>query len=155
MKCDVSLLHHYFICDPDAGTLVRRITAGHQRAGSKVGALRPDGYLMVIVEKKGYLVHRVIWAMAIGSWPTNGLDHINGVKTDNRLANLRDVPQRTNNQNRNKVRAQVGLLGVSKNGTGFGARIRDANGKATWLGTYRTAEEAHQAYLAAKRVREG
>jgi len=46
---------------------------------------------------KGYmwcnhgLSHRVIWAMVYGEQPPTEIDHINGVRTDNRLTNLRGV----------------------------------------------------------------
>ena len=91
--------------------------------------------------------------MHTGAWPKGDIDHINGKRDDNRIANLRDVPRAVNRQNVLRARAdnRVGLIGVkaSRNGT-YEARI-GVNGKYLHLGTYRTAEAAHAAYVSAKR----
>lgn len=110
------------------------------------------GYRRVSVGRVRYMAHRVVWLMATGKWPEEMLDHINGVRADNRLANLREANRSINNQNvrcsrRNSL---TGFLGVSHNGGGFMARIR-VSGLEKHLGTYETAKGAHEAYLTAKR----
>ena len=58
-------------------------------------ACRPwaDGYLYVYVPTQGRTVgaHRLAWFLAMGRWPKGVIDHKNGVRTDNRFFNLRDV----------------------------------------------------------------
>lgn len=69
--------------------------------GKSVGAKRTNGYLGVCVDYKVYLAHRIIWQMVYGDVPANmQIDHINGNKADNRIANLRLVTHQQNNMNR-------------------------------------------------------
>jgi HNH endonuclease/AP2 domain len=95
----------------------------------------------------------VAWLIVYGAWPSKNIDHINGVKTDNRIANLRDVSQSINGENRAAPRKSTrsGFLGVTKDKDGkFRAQI-SVGGKNTHLGVFAVAEEAFAAYLSAKR----
>lgn len=64
--------------------------------GKPVGVLTKRGYLMTSVFGQKITVHRIAWALYYGKEPTYSIDHINGVKDDNRIANLRDVDHATN-----------------------------------------------------------
>lgn len=79
---------------------------------------------MTCVETKGYLngrifdkhikAHRVVWALHYGEWPVGQIDHINGIKSDNRIENLRVVSNTTNCRNQSKPKSNTsGWLGVS------------------------------------------
>jgi hypothetical protein len=71
------------------------------------------GYLQGRILYRRYLAHRVVWAMHHGEWPNN-IDHINHDKTDNRIENLRDVPQVENCRNMSLSRKNTsGACGVS------------------------------------------
>jgi HNH endonuclease len=100
------------------------------------------------------LAHRLAWLVYYGVWPAEQLDHVNGDKLDNRIANLREVSNQTNNQNHRKAKknSKTGFLGVvhEKRGDGYVAYLRVA-GRTKNLGTYRTPEEAHSVYLREKR----
>lgn len=113
-----------------------------------------DGYNMVVVDRRRYMAHRVAWLFTTGAWPRGVIDHINGVKNDNRFENLRDTTQKVNGQNRREANKNnhAGLLGVYPNRrTGrWRAQIRIA-GKARDLGTFATPQLAQAAYLKAKR----
>jgi len=87
-----------------------------------------------------------------GELPPKYIDHINGVRDDNRITNLRAVTAAGNAENRRRAQKNTasGFLGVARNGNNWQAYIR-VNKKPTYLGTFKTPEEAHQAYLAAKR----
>lgn len=91
--------------------------------------------------------------MARGHWPTYQIDHINGDRSDNRLANLRDVSATVNAQNQRKAYAnnRAGLLGAHRAGKRYVARIRMPQARI-FLGGFASAEEAHAAYVAAKRL---
>lgn len=68
--------------------------------GKRAGSVRRDGYVYVECAPKKFLAHRLIWTMAHGPIPEGMLiDHINGLRSDNRLANLRLVTIAQNNLN--------------------------------------------------------
>lgn len=57
------------------------------------------GYAQGSILNQKYSAHRVMWALYHGKWPTHQIDHINGDRADNRIKNLRDVPQSQNVKN--------------------------------------------------------
>lgn len=100
-----------------------------------------------------YSLHRLVWFYVHGEWPSEEIDHINGNAADNRIENLRVVSRRVNQENLRiaKRNSSTRLLGVSPaRGGKFRAAIR-AKGVFHHLGHFDTAEEAHNAYLEAKR----
>lgn len=122
-------------------------------AGSRAGCLQKDtGYMVIKINGRLYKAHRLAWLMANGCWPIGVIDHINGVKSDNCLINIRDTTRAGNshNQLRAHKRSKTGVLGVYKVGRCFIARIRN-KGKLINLGRFDSAEHAHSAYVAAKR----
>lgn len=130
-------------------------TARRNKPGDIAGTVRPDGYRQVCVDGKFYLAHRVLWLMRNGVWPDGEVDHINGDKCDNSRSNLRSVSKSGNMQNMRRAfstNTSSGLLGVSlERKTGrFYSRIC-VSGKQKLLGTFDSPEEAHSAYLKAKR----
>jgi hypothetical protein len=110
------------------------------------------GYKMVSVDGHIIGLHRLIWMHANKTAPSGEIDHINGDRGDNRICNLRDVSASVNRHNQRKCMStnKTGLLGVSKFGKGFRAQI-SAHGVSKYLGTFKTPETAHEAYLSAKR----
>lgn len=100
-----------------------------------------------------YKAHRLAWFIHHGRWPAEEIDHINMVRDDNRLANLREASHNDNQHNRQRARAdnKLGILGVSTYRGRFKAQI-EINGENRYLGLFDTAEQAHTAYLEAKRT---
>lgn len=96
------------------GTLVRRIrTKSRHNAGEVVGTSE-NGYLCVKVDGKTYKVHRIVWLYLYGYLPEHGVDHIDRVKTNNRIENLREVGQVCNQRNRgNSSNNTSGVKGVA------------------------------------------
>lgn len=142
--------------DPETGILTR-LTDNRRgrRIGDVAGSAHHSGYIEVMVMGKNYRAHRICWLHAYGVWPTHDIDHINGIKNDNRLCNLRDAPEATNMQNERNVRKNnlSGFMGVQfrKDRNKWVATIR-VNGRPKRLGSFSTPEEAHDAYLAGKRL---
>ncbi|MFY2599325.1 HNH endonuclease [Achromobacter xylosoxidans] len=141
---------HY---DPETGAFTRLIkSSASAKLGQTYGNPRGNGYRALSVGGKEHYLHRLAWFYVHGSWPKFVIDHINGDKTDNRLCNLRDIPQGLNLQNIRKPKGKGpnALLGVAKFRDRFRADIR-IDGKKTHLGVFASAEAAHEAYIAAKR----
>ena len=84
--------------DADTGVFIRHKSV--QRAGKKLSCTpNKDGYFSVNIDRKTYLQHRVAWLYVHGVFPEGHIDHINRVKTDNRICNLRVVTAFESNQN--------------------------------------------------------
>ena len=152
-KLSAERARELFSYDPETGELRWRVSRGRVKVGDLVGHQQPDGYRSTKVDRSGYWVHRVVWLISCGSWPKGDLDHINGDPSDNRLVNLRDVSHRVNLENRRSATraSKAGVLGVITPKRGrCRARITLA-GVSKDLGGYDTAQEAHEAYLTAKR----
>ena len=105
-----------------------------------------DGYRNGRIFSGHYRAHRVIWAMHTGEWPSEQIDHINGDRSDNRIANLRSVTVAENNKNRKSCKGSSSkYVGVYANKTGkFQAEIC-RNGVRVYLGTFLTEDDAARA----------
>lgn len=140
--------------DPQTGKFVwlvrpsKSILEGRE-AGCKEKRI---GYRTIGYKGRIYKAHRLAWLYITGKWPDGLIDHINGVKDDNRFENLRVVDESGNSQNIRKPnkRNKSGFMGVILFQGKWRASITHS-GKTHWLGDFTTPEEAHQAYLAAKR----
>ena len=150
-----SYLLSIFDYDPLSGNLVRKINTRGARKGDIAGNLRKNGYIRVEINGKPYYSHRVIWVLHYGAIPDGmQIDHINGIRNDNTLSNLRLVKGASeNHQNRKmSVTNTTGFVGVFKEKAtkNWRARIR-VKGKRISLGSFPTPEEASAAYKEAKR----
>jgi HNH endonuclease len=138
--------------DPATGVMTQAVTKKGMTKGRVIGSINSRGYLTFKAYGVSHKVHRLAWLHFHGEWPQFEIDHINGIKTDNRIANLRDVPRSLNMQNRKCLMTinKTGFAGVRHYGNRYRAQIT-INGKARHVGMFATPSEAHQAYLEAKR----
>ena len=119
-----------------------------------LATIMANGYLAGKILGKGVYAHRAIMTMDSGRWPDHEVDHINGDGSRNAALNLRDASVAINQQNRRRAAKhnKCGVLGVVLGSNGrFSARLR-IDGRQRHLGCFGTAEEAHAAYLEAKRI---
>lgn len=141
--------------NPETGEFVRScFRSANAKVGDVAGHLDSHGYLCIYIDGYLYRSHRLAWLYVYGTFPKEDLDHIDTVRTNNRIANLRKADRTFNMQNKRRPSAnnKSGFLGVyfHKPLQKFAAQIR-INGRNTHLGLFGTAEDAHQAYLYAKR----
>ncbi len=128
----------------------------HMAAGSTAGALAsPKGYRKIGIDGRSYWAHRLAFLWMTGEWPAKHVDHIDGDGSNDAWLNLRDVSRSTNMQNMRRARCDsaTGVLGVTfnKRRQKWIAQIT-SGGKNKGLGYFDTADSAHQAYVAAKRI---
>lgn len=134
--------------DPMSGRFTWISPSGRGQVRPEVGTLNEKGYRIIRVAGRLYRAHRLAWLYVYGKWPKEQIDHINGKKDDNRIANLRDVSGHINQQNRGRNLNNIALAkGVTwhKHNNGWTAQIM-RNGKNYYLGTYQTIPEASAAY---------
>lgn len=122
----------------------------------KLAGGKSDGYTIIRIDKKNYKSHRLAWLFVHGVWPSFEIDHINGVRSDNRLCNIRDVSRCVNAQNLIESmpkRSKDAPLGVSwhRAAKKWRAMIWDGS-KNIYLGLFEDADIAHMEYVKAKRL---
>lgn len=137
--------------DPETGEfrwaakIARKVVVG-KIAGTNGG----HGYRQIRVDGRIYKAHRIAWLLTTGRWPADEVDHINGVRTDNRIANLREATSGQNKQNLAKRGDNTsGFPGVAYHRNGWQAQL-NVNGKYRYIGRYDTPEQAAAAYAKAK-----
>ena len=142
---------HY---NPETGVFTNRINRGHVKAGAIAGGFDWEGYLKIKIDGRQYKSHRLAWLYIYGEMPPEHIDHVNGVCTDNRIANLRLATNAENQRNRGAPKnSTTGVKGVSwcPRDRRYRARI-NVYGKRKHLGLFDTVEDGAAAYAeAAKR----
>jgi len=146
-------LFHY---DPDTGLFTRRKRQGVHNVGDVAGTVNKAGYIAIVIDTQPNYAHRLVWLYLYGTYPELTIDHINGIRSDNRLCNLRIVDHQTNSHNRTSVVSKTGFLGVTgpvqrKSGIPVWIAQINVNRKNINLGSFRSPEAAHSAYLSAKK----
>jgi hypothetical protein len=100
---NIQRLKELLTYDPETGIFTWNICSGNARVGAAAGAIKSNGYITIGIDKKRYHAHRLAWFYIYNEWPLLDIDHINRIKTDNRLCNLR-VVSRSENLLNTKVR---------------------------------------------------
>jgi hypothetical protein len=142
----------------ETGVFINRVNRGTTgKAGCRVGARDGRGYIAMNIEGRLYVAHRLAWLYVTGEWPSDQIDHINGLRDDNRFANLREATNAKNRLN-SKRRADnaSGFKGVSweRRRSVWIANIQKGN-RRFYLGQFATPEEAHAAYCLAAEKHHG
>ena len=131
----------------DGGLYIKSQYNSMAKIGKRAGSYTTDGYRQVKINNKVYREHHLVWFLHKGYLPTE-IDHLNCIREDNRIENLRECTRAENMQNRKNPMStnKIGLIGVTKERNKFRAVVT-RNGKKKHLGMFNTAEEAHRAYL--------
>lgn len=122
-------------------------------AGQVAGGIDRQGYRKVTINGKYVALHRLAWAFMFGRWPDGEIDHINGDKSDNRIANLHDVGRSENSRNMPiQSNNRSGVTGVSRvSKTGLWRADIYRNRRQVHLGSFPTKEQAIAARKAAEK----
>lgn len=138
--------------DPATGTFTWSHRRGRLKAGDPAGTPNLKGYRQIMFRGRIFFEHRLVWLFATGDWPDRIVDHIDGDKSNNVIANLRLASNAENGQNNRKPRSTnlAGLVGAHAFKGKWRARV-GLNGTYKHLGVFDTPEEAHAAYVAEKR----
>ena len=91
--------------DPVTGYLIWKTNLYSKRAIPKKRAgslVKSTGYRNISLFGRTYLEHQLIWFIYHGVWPSGQIDHINQIRDDNRIVNLRDVSKADNARNRSR-----------------------------------------------------
>lgn len=159
-------LRECFEYEPETGSLFwkerplrhfadsRAMSAWNYRyAGGEAGTLDSHGYRQCHLAGKIIKVHTICWAIVKGRLPKGDIDHVDRNRLNNASRNLRECSRAENS--RNTVRKNVtGMKGVRKSGSRFTAQIC-VNYKKIHLGSFETAQEAHEAYCKAATLHHG
>ena len=155
-QLDSKRLHEILHYNPESGlfTWIEPPRFSRKQAGDPAGSPSGNGYIRIMIGRRAYRAHQLAWLYMYGDWPKLQIDHINGVRDDNRIVNLRDVDASANMHNTK--------LDHFKNSSGFVGVRWDSKTKA-WLakitvkhrvielGRASTPEAAHRLYVEAKR----
>jgi hypothetical protein len=143
-------LANYVTYDPDTGEFTWKVCTGGKPIGFKAGATLNTGYVQLQIDKRFYTAHRLAWLYWYGEFPPKGIqvDHINGIRNDNRIINLRLSSQSNQNRNtdRRRCKNKHGLIGVSQYPSGRWNASTTIKGTKNNLGMFETKEEAAEAY---------
>lgn len=136
---------HY---DPETGIFTWKIIRSLRSVGKEAGNHSAAGYRFIWLKEGQFQTHRLAWFYVYGEWPDGEIDHINYVRDDNRIANLRVATPRQNLAHRPATGGRK-LKGITRHPDQkrWIAQIRDG-GKNVNLGSFATAEEAHAVYVA-------
>lgn len=140
MGTEYQNFHKHFFVDFHTGQLFwKHISKYHkEKVGRKAGWFNSYGYRYVKLGGQQYPVHHVVWCMWFGNLPEQDIDHINGLKFDNRLTNLREVSRKTNVENTPaRSSNKLGVKHIRKLCGGFQVRV---GGKS--YGVFDNIEEA-------------
>ena len=148
-------LKSLFDYNPETGVFTWKTkTSNRVRVGDVVGCDDGAGYLQTTIAGIKYRLHRLAIFYMTGIWPPEYVDHINRIRHDNRISNLRPATRAENSHNKCKSSASSsGYIGVSwrPDLCKWEARIA-FSGRQKVLGYFATPKLASGAYQAAKRI---
>jgi HNH endonuclease len=145
MKTDLTLERLVEVLSYDRDTGIFRWKKKISRkfsVGDPAGGKRRLGYVMIGIDHKYFLAHRLAWLYMTKRWPTKEIDHINGNPSDNRFTNLRQASRIQNEQN---MRRKGGFKGVHRYREQWRANIR-VNRQRIYLGFFDDPKEAARVY---------
>lgn len=142
-----ALLHF----DPNSGIFTWISARPRIHVGMVAGCLMPEGYIRITVDGHRVMAHQLAWLYMTGDYIVRGIDHKDTNRANNKWINLRRATRSQNNMNAGlRSDNSTGFKGVSikrgKSSKRYCAQI-GLTGHPNHIGYFRTAEEAHAAYM--------
>lgn len=144
------LLHY----DPETGQFTWLVDAGRAKADEQAGYLNPRGYRIIMIGGRNYRAARLAWLYVNGRFPAHLVDHRDRVRSNDRIANLREATHKQNLENATRHRdASPGTVGVYWNALRkrWQAKIGHQH-KQKHLGWFASEAEAINVRLQAERA---
>lgn len=141
---DIDRLKKDWKYDEHTGIFNRVIEWKIKKYGYSISSSHKSGYVYIQIDGKKYGAHRLAWLYTNGYFPDCQIDHINGIRDDNRICNLREVTNKENQQNSSiRVDNKSGQVGVSwfKTRNTWRAVI-NVDGKQISLGYFKDIDDA-------------
>ena len=138
-------LHSLFHYDPLTGVFTNKVDRNPRAPkGAIAGYINTIGYTVIQVNGRKLHAHRLAWLYMTGEWPTDEIDHINRIRSDNRFANLRPATHLQNCHNTtDRVNNTSGHRGVTWNKARNKWQAQIAfMGKHLYLGLFDSVDEA-------------
>ena len=149
----VERLREVLSYDHETGEFFWRVSLRNRTLpGDKAGYMNDQGYMLCVIDQQKIRLHRAAWAIYYGTMPEGHLDHINGVRHDNRIENLRIATASENMQNtalRKNSTTKVKGIHLRKDTGKYSASIT-VNGVTHWLGCFDNISDAKRARLEAE-----
>lgn len=145
---NIAKIRELLAYDPETGRFTWLVDAGSVRAGDEASSMTIAGYSRVKLDGVHHYLHRLAWAFVHGEFPESDLDHVNMVKSDNRISNLRLATKAENQMHRGIPKNNTsGCKGVTWNATKGKWSVRcAANGKRKHLGYFDDVASATSVY---------
>ena len=142
-------LKELFVYHLDSGWFTNKYSRGRAKIGERAGSLMEHGYRRIIIDYVKHYEHHLAWLYVYGEYPDE-IDHVNGVRNDNRITNLRLCTRSQNRFNTQTTTGESGLAGayLDKRTLQWYSKIQ-FGGQQKFLGNFASAEEAHAAYIVA------
>lgn len=143
---DISYIRSLFKYDPASGILFWDVKRPKVVLGAEAGSTSSTGYKRVTVDGRSYKVHRIIWAIQTGEWPSSDIDHIDGVRDNNKWSNLRLASKSQNGMNRKRTNSNTsGVKGVywHSRASKWAAQVK-LNRKVYYIGLFDSIDVAKE-----------
>lgn len=150
---DIAYLRQVLDYETETGLFMWKVSVSNNvKVGDIAGSKTKKGYLEIGLRGKQYRAHLLAWLYHYGAYPNLALDHINRIKTDNRISNLREVTHTENSHNRSDMKNNSsGYPGVFWRGErNCWIAVIWNNRKRKVLGSFSDPEKASEAYKSAK-----
>src|SRR5207237_5646314 len=120
---------------------------GRAKGGERAGFVDIHGYRRITIDYVKYYEHHLVWYWIHGEWPIE-IDHADGDRSNNAIANLRPCSRTQNCFNAKRETGESGLKGayLDKRNLQWYSKIQ-IGGQVKFLGNYDSAEEAHAAFI--------